>query len=401
MTIGSGPTPFSAADAALGYLYQCRVALLEGLRRTRAGEDFLLRLETLDDVVFERQGDASILLQTKHHRRRAADLTDASKDLWKTLRVWSEGTADGTIPTDSFLYLMTTSSAPEGAAAGYLRAGQRDVAKALDRLLATARTSISKDNELAYESFLGLGDEERRGLIERVVLLDSAPAIVELDQALKAEIRWAVEREHLDSFLVRLEGWWLRRAIRVLSAPATDAVLSRELDAQVDELREQFKRDALPIDEDILAAQVDASEYADSVFVRQLHLIGVGAPRVLAAIREYFRAYAHRSQWMREDLLLVGEIDRYERQLVEEWDLVFQRMRDDLGADAAEEAKKEAAQGVYAWVESTTFPIRPNVTAAFVTRGSYQILADRLKVGWHPEFLTRLQHLLDAPGTTS
>ena len=49
----NGISQFSAADSALGYLYQVRVALLWGLRRLKVGSDFLVSLETLDDVVFE------------------------------------------------------------------------------------------------------------------------------------------------------------------------------------------------------------------------------------------------------------------------------------------------------------------------------------------------------------
>ncbi len=46
------PKEFSAADSALGYLYQCRVALVSALERIRAAADFTVALETLDDVVF-------------------------------------------------------------------------------------------------------------------------------------------------------------------------------------------------------------------------------------------------------------------------------------------------------------------------------------------------------------
>ncbi len=91
-------TTFSAADSALGYLYQVRVALLWSLRRAGSGKDFIVSLETLDDVTFEspqaRGPKADELLQAKHHRKSEASLTDASADLWKSLRVWFEGHAD-------------------------------------------------------------------------------------------------------------------------------------------------------------------------------------------------------------------------------------------------------------------------------------------------------------------
>jgi len=59
---------FSAADSALGYLYQVQVALLWSLRRLRTGEDIAVSLETLDDVAFESAGRPDELLQTKHHQ---------------------------------------------------------------------------------------------------------------------------------------------------------------------------------------------------------------------------------------------------------------------------------------------------------------------------------------------
>ena len=58
---------YSAAPSALGYIYQVRYALLESLRRLRKGQDFVVAIETLDDVVFEQDGEAPELLQTKHH----------------------------------------------------------------------------------------------------------------------------------------------------------------------------------------------------------------------------------------------------------------------------------------------------------------------------------------------
>lgn len=85
------PEQFSAADSALGYLYQCRAALASALQRIRAAEDFTVSPATLDDVVSEKDGQAPELLQTKHHRSRSANLTDASPDIWKSLRIWCGG----------------------------------------------------------------------------------------------------------------------------------------------------------------------------------------------------------------------------------------------------------------------------------------------------------------------
>ena len=82
----TGANKLSAADSALGYLYQVRVALLWSLRRLESENDFAVSLETLDDVFFQKQGGAPAeLLQTKHHLKQKAALTDGSPDLWKSL----------------------------------------------------------------------------------------------------------------------------------------------------------------------------------------------------------------------------------------------------------------------------------------------------------------------------
>ena len=395
---GHRRTEFSAADSALGYLYQCRLALVSALDRLRNGDEFCLYLETLDDVTFEQVGDPPELLQTKHRQRRSANLTDASPDLWSTLRVWCSGIASGDIPGGACFYLATTSSVPAGAAASYLGQEGRDPEKACERLRSAAHSSTSRTNQAAYTAFLALDADQQRSLVEHAHVLGSTPNILDLDAELRRELRWAVEREHFEPFLSRLEGWWLRRAIQQLCDRDASPILSEEFESQVADLRDQFRRDALPIDEDILAAEVDASQYQDAVFVEQLRLIGIGAQRLVAAIREYFRAFTQRSRWLREDLLLVGELDRYERRLVEEWELVFDRVGDELGEYVVEDLKRRAGREVYNWVEERVIPIRLNVTEPFVTRGTYQLLSDRLRVGWHPEFLERLRHLLEEGG---
>jgi len=79
--------PFYASASILGYIYQCRYALHEALHKLRKSEEFAVSIETLDDVVFEKDGEASDLIQTKHHVKQSADLTDASPDLWKSIRI--------------------------------------------------------------------------------------------------------------------------------------------------------------------------------------------------------------------------------------------------------------------------------------------------------------------------
>ena len=82
-----------ASSSALGYLYQCRYALLLALQK---GDDpnLCMSIEKLDDVAFHESPTTPTLarecLQFKHKTSRAGGLGDSSPDIWKTLKIWAE-----------------------------------------------------------------------------------------------------------------------------------------------------------------------------------------------------------------------------------------------------------------------------------------------------------------------
>ena len=387
---------FSATAPALGYLYQVRCALLDSLRRLADGSQFSVSIETLDDVVFETEGEAADLLQTKHHVERHGNLTDRSVDLWKSLRVWCEATTNGQMPDGSCLILLTTGTAPEGTASFCLRPGDsRDVERAVERLNSIARSSGNASLAAAYQAFRNLTESQRCVLLGRVHVMDQAPTIVTLESEMRRVVYHAVETRFLQAFLIRLEGWWYQRVVRHLATNSAP-ILSEEFAAQLTNLREQFKREDLPIDDEIMRASVDASGYRQRVFVRQLHLLELTEKRILFAIKDYFRAYTQRSRWIREKLLVVGDLEHYEERLEEEWERRFESMREGLGDDAEDAEKRHAARVLYAWVEANEhLRIRRGVTELAIPRGTYQMLSDRTRVGWHIEFRERLRRLLE------
>ena len=391
----SSQTAFGAADSALGYLYQIRVALLSSIRRIDpvSGASFSVYLETLDDVVFEPSGTPLELFQLKHHSNTQANLTDASPDIWKSLRVWIEGRAAALIQADDRLFLVTTSSIGADSIAARLLAKDRDESCAIDAMVATATTSSNATNQEAYKVFLALNAEEKKQLISSIVIVPKASTIETVGDEIRHEVRLTVKRDHIESFLSRLEGWWFGACLKHLMGGSQQPITSESLVAQMDDVREQLVS-ALPVDDDILEHVVDMAAYQDAVFVHQARLVGANDYRVLAAVRDYYRAFEQRSRWVRENLLLVGDLDKYERTLCEEWELAFHRAQDDLGQQGAEDERSRMARKIYEWVETACFPIRQNVDNPSITRGSLHMLANELRVGWHPDFMARLKHLL-------
>ncbi|MBF2734486.1 MAG: hypothetical protein ISN26_00055 [Betaproteobacteria bacterium AqS2] len=386
--------------AALGYLYQVRSALLWSLRRLKTDSEFLVGIETLDDVAFETTGGDPIeILQTKHHKAGTGYLTDMSLDLWKTLRNWFDGRQSGENDSQSSLFLVTTAYAPSKSAAWYLRTSSRNISAAQIALTAAAEKSTNSANAKAYHAFLAIDPSVREEILEKITVFDAAPCVTDLESELKQEVYWAAGRENHAAFLQRLEGWWYRRVLHQLSNAPTDRIGAIELEGQMSDLREQFKQQALPIDDDLLDFSLDDATrdaHKGSTFVQQIELTKAGNRRIASAIRDYYRAFEQRSRWLRDGLIVGGmnDLHKYEKRLVEEWELTFESMRDELGDSATADAKEAAARKVLEWAEKTVIPIRPNVTEPFISRGSLHMLSDELRIGWHIDFRDRLAHLL-------
>ncbi|HYW46999.1 MAG TPA: hypothetical protein VE959_29300 [Bryobacteraceae bacterium] len=92
--MGEPDNTHGASASAMGYLFQCRFALLAGLRAVLDAPQLSISIEKFDDVAFETKGEPTELIQTKHHIAKTGDLTDASPDLWKTLSIWLKRVAE-------------------------------------------------------------------------------------------------------------------------------------------------------------------------------------------------------------------------------------------------------------------------------------------------------------------
>ena len=276
---------------------------------------------------------------------------------------------------------------------------ERDIEKAIVRLNSAAASSTNKELAKAFSAYRALSKDQKTNLFERVYILDSYENMSKLNDELEELMCFCVERRNLKLFVERFDGWWFRRCIRHLQETAPTAILSEEIASQLNILREQFKQDSLPIDDEIMNATVDASGYQDHIFVEQLRLIEIIPGRIFHAIRNYYRAFEQRSRWIREDLILIGELNNYERILFEEWDAMFLRMEQSLGKNATEEQMITAAQTLYAWVESNDHKcVRTGVTVSSIARGTYHMLSEKQKLGWHIEFKDRIKKILESRG---
>lgn len=385
--MGTPDNAHEAVASALGYLFQCRYALLAGLKAVRDTPQLLISIEKFDDVAFETKGEPTDLIQTKHHIDRRGDLSDRSVDLWKTVAVWLDHIAqDIEAPFRMRFVLLTTANAPDNSAASLLRMRNRNEAAADKLLMAAAKATKNQKILNTCSAYAALPEQVRLNLLKSVMILDGSPNIIDVREEIARELHHAVPRDHIEKLVERLEGWWFGAVIRAMGSGAPAAIPVTAIELRVDELREEFKRDALPVDyKTAVPPQTVIAELDKRPFVRQLRKIEIGPKRIEYAIRDYYRASEQRSRWAREDLLIDDELEHYERDLTEAWEPRHAAIVEEAES-AQPEDKIALGQTLFKWAEQdANFPLR-TIRERFLTHGSYHILANSYTVGWHPDF---------------
>jgi hypothetical protein len=381
---------FSASESMQGYLYQCRHALLLLLSRNRVTPCVRMSVEKFDDVAFESGGQPIELVQTKH--RVPGNLTDLGEDLWKTLRVWSEGVRDNNFPLPGTVFsLITTQTAPDKSAASFLRPSDgRNPDKACGLLVGAAKATTNAAIKDSCDVFLKLTAKKRNAMLNEIFVYDDAAKIVDVEKLLLQEVYYAAPAAHRAAFLRALEGWWLQRVIQHLTTENQPAIQGIELDREMERLRDGYAEDNLPIQIPLPDPPTPPDPANDPrQFIARLRKIGVPATRVRRAILDFYRACVHRDRWVKDTLLHFRELDQYDERMLDEW----ARLCDDLWAEtagASDEEKAKLGRELFQRLDSdaareVVFFIRPRCTEPSISRGTFHKLADEGKVVWHPE----------------
>ena len=272
---------------------------------------------------------------------------------------------------------------------------QRSIKDACSRLRQVALSSSNVALKDVFSAFLALSHTDQEKLLHRVVVIPDEGNAAEILGKIESELHW-MTLHHQKTALEHLEGWWFKRVVHELVNKGC-GISCAELEAQISDIQESLKPDSLPIDdaiEKLLVALDILPEFSDRNFYRQVELVGASKNRILNAINSYQRAFAQRSQWTRDELLFDTNISSYESTLRTEWSLKRDQICDELGDSPADDAMAKAGREVLKWAEDVVLPIRPNVAAHWVCRGSLHMLADELKIGWHPNFVDRLSEIL-------
>lgn len=374
--------------------------LVELSRRGQQDSLVQLRLEALDDIVFERHGLPTDLLQTKHQVRPTANLTASNVDVWRTLNVWMDVWPQ-VRDSAPLLHMVTTATAPAGSPLCYLREDPmvRDIQKALDGLIDAAEASTNRTTQVWRQKFLEMDRDQRRQLLGCVVIEDGSATAREIDEPLTAIFRYAIRRGQEEAFLQHLKGWWAGVAVRLMDR-SLPAITASDVQSQIEVLVDQFRSDTLPVSPDIIQqryAAEDVEPYRDRTFVQQLLWIAMEERRLWKAIRDYHRSFTQRSEWLRMNLVAETELDTFAFALHDEWEQIFDSKVAAM-ASTGNITPEMVGQDILAHLATACrAKLRERFDHPWFTRGMLHALAEGYagyQIGWHPDFEQKLESLL-------
>lgn len=381
----------SAVDSAIGYYFQGAYALVRLL--SIDDEDAAISIETLEDVVLE--GANPTLHQLKHSLSPGV-LSEQNDGLWKTLRIWIEFKNQENI---RFQY-VTTASIKHGCTLSELTKDNPDHALVLDALNKEAeRVKASREKNTAEkktpgfedrwpgcESYLKLDSNDRLKLLRRIKIAPDSFSAADIKK--EVEKRLATTPHTIKNKVAeRLIEWWDRQTALSLLGKRERILRKSELLYQLQDISSILHgKDGLSDDFSHLSPPVGTEP--SRKLRQQIELIN-GSDRLLKrATVEHWRARNQRDRWISEGLPVIDSLNRFDEKLIEEWRDRHEELREKVQAN-----EQDATTGGRALLEWTHRdapkelpPIRHDWSQPHLVRGSYQMLAERVSVGWHPDF---------------
>jgi len=387
----------SADGAALGFYFQTQYALLVLLRQN--SDNAAVGVEGLDDVTLAINGQ-SLLHQLKHSISATPPaITVSSRALWKTIKVWVDCLPYVTLSETRF-QLVAVGDLDAAGPLGPLLSRTRDRAPVLAALTAEATRVLEERAEAARnnlplphgervagcEALLGLAETQRLSLLRRVTVERNAPNIADIETEIAAEL-YLLPKEYRSQVTQRLVEWWDRQVVFSLCGKRPRVIARVELQECLAELIADIETaKLLPEFEHLTPPE---SYQPNGMLARQIALVGGQPSDQNRAQREEWRAREQRSKWINNKMNMASVIAEYDEVLKEHWsDLHLQMTEESASLD--DQQKRAAGLKVLRWsheiAPTVVRPIASEWSAPYYVRGSYQVLAIELNVGWHPDF---------------
>ncbi|HEX9948129.1 MAG TPA: ABC-three component system protein [Allosphingosinicella sp.] len=392
----------AAEASALGFQYQSFYALRTLVML--ATDDAAVSVERLDDVELKAEGQ-TLLYQLKHSiSAKPPPVTLKSRAIWKTMKVWIDALpsltlaetklhliAVGSIPADSPLKVLADDDADRAELVTAMNQEAERVIEARDAAKKAGQKLPFGDRVQGCRAFLDLSEAERLNLLRRAAIKPDSPTVAEIEVEIAGHF-YLVLPEYRAAVAKRLVEWWDRQVVYSLCGERDRVITRAELQSQIMTIVADLEQDKLVPEFETLGPPNDYQP--DSMLARQIELVKGKPFDLKRAIREEWKAREQRGRWAADNPAMKATITAYDHVLREHWSDRHDEMTD---ACAGLDDNGRCASGLklLRWTHNEAHmsvqPIAVGWSAPYYIRGSYQVLAINLQVGWHPDYQTLLR----------
>jgi hypothetical protein len=290
------------------------------------------------------------------------------------------------LPSDSPLAVLINPGADRTA---LVEAMAQEAQRVLDARAAAVKTGKPLphgERVGGCSAFLGLTEAERLNLMRRTEIQHGSPAVGAIEDKI-AEYLKLLPPEQRAAVARRLVEWWDRQVVYSLCGKRDRVVSRGELQHQISAIVSDIEQDKLVPDFEVVSPPEDYQP--DGMLARQVKLVA-GKPSDLSkAIREEWKAREQRAKWLDGSPAMAATINDYDIVLKEHWSDRHGQMAEEC-AELDQTAKCKSGLKILRWTHedapTVVRPIAQGWSAAYYVRGSYQVLAIDLKVGWHADY---------------
>jgi hypothetical protein len=371
----------NAPGQALGYSLQ--VTRLTHLL-IDAAEGSHGSLEVIDDVGVTAPDGSTTAVQTKS-ALTGNPLGDHSVALWKTLANWADVLAAANLPSERLNLVLYVSKPVSGAMAELLAnsKGDEEIQAAITKVRAELQSNGPASDSEAKEHmdrFFAHNLNVLKTVIKafRIELGSGSP---------QADLQKALDnfcfREGRARELADMACGWVKSRVDELHERKLPAILSRdEFHRNMQAFYTRYVERSILISLAKAPSPADVEAHRAKTFVRQLEIIAADFEDQMAAISNYFKAALDRTNWGVSGMVQRESFDELDKNLVETW----KNHHTTTSIRDGHRPPEHQGQLLLAECMKHTAPVENLQAPSHFIPGCFHVLADDLKVGWHPDY---------------
>jgi hypothetical protein len=376
----------NATGQLFGYSLQFPRALLYLLQSDVGAK---IGIEVCGDVaVFFPEG--TILTEEDKSSLTKNALTDNSINLWKTFYNWIVSIKNNKLnaKTDKFI-LYTNFSVNNSSIVSMIHKAKEE--KDIDNIV---RLSLAKLDKISNESHvfkymdyvLNTNIHIFKEIIPQFELIADSKAD-NVYNSIRDEIRKKIIPEDNIEYLLQILTGWLQEQINQRIASKKPAIVSYS--EFLDFFQNTFtkirsKQVLIDYTYSKMPAKGELYEKASRkpVYVRQLDIIHLSQDEIINAVSDYFKADTNRQEWIEKAIIDEISMKDFEARLFS----FYQNSKKQIALTKKQETPENQGQLLLFECQNRQERIANMDPPDKTIQGTYHVLADELRLGWHPEW---------------